>query len=638
LKKLVAGGRLQVEKIGCKLRVAELMGEKVNADKYQTMRERIGYLRGAVGFVWASSRKWTIAWLLLLAIQGVLPIATVYLTKPTVNAVTSRAWSSLLFYGALIAGVLLLSELLSGAASWIRGIQAELLKDHISSVIHAKSVEADLAFYESAEFYDRLHRARDEASSRPLALLESTGSAIQNGITLAAMAAVLIPFGIWIPAALCLSTIPALYVVVRFTLKQHKLWENHTPGERRSWYYDWILTSGETAAEVRLFGLGSYFKDLYQALRRSLRGDRLRLAKNQSLAELGAGAASLVITGGSLLWMASRVMAGALTLGDLALFYQAFNKGQGLMRSLLQNVGHIYSNSLFLGNLFEFLSLQPKVVDPVQPVPLPSSLRQGISFEDVGFSYPGTDRFALRNFNLNLPAGRITAIVGANGAGKSTLIKLICRLYDPNEGRVCLDGIDLRKAPIEDLRRAVTVLFQQPVHYNATVAENISLGDIRGKPSRDEIQQAAIAAGAVGPIAGLKQGYDTMLGKWFENGEELSVGEWQRIALARAFLRKSPILLLDEPTSAMDSWAEADWIERLRENTRGRTVLIITHRFTTAMWADNIHVMLGGEIVESGTHGELIQKHGMYAESWDKQVAGFKNWLQVPGYKLQAMS
>jgi ATP-binding cassette subfamily B protein len=262
------------------------------------------------------------------------------------------------------------------------------------------------------------------------------------------------------------------------------------------------------------------------------------------------------------------------------------------------------------------LSLKPKVVDPAIPVHLPSSPRNSISFENVSFQYPGSKRYALQNFNLQLQAGRITAIVGANGAGKSTLVKLLCRFYDPLEGSVCIDGIDLRTVPIAELRRAVTVLFQQPVHYNATVSENIALGDIGRSPSSDEIQQAATAAGAITPISGLSKGYDTQLGKWFLDGEELSVGEWQRIALARAFLRKSPLLLLDEPTSAMDSWAEADWIERLRENTRGRTVLIITHRFTTAMWADVIHVMDGGKVVESGTHDELIAKRGLYAESW----------------------
>ena len=580
------------------------------------MKEKLGHLGGALKIIWAASHRWTTAWLVLLAIQGILPVATVYLTKPVVDAVADGKMGRVLFYGALIAGVLLLSEILSGAVKWIRGIQAELLKDHISLLIHAKSVEADLAFYESAEFYDRLHRARDEASYRPLNLLESMGSAAQNGITLASMAAVLIPFGLWLAPALFISTLPALGIVVRYTLKQHALWEKNTAGERRAWYYDWVLTSGDTAAEVRLFGLGNYFKDLFRDVRSSLRGEKLKLAGNQSIAELAAGTAGLAITGGSLVWIASKVMAGALTLGDLALFYQAFNKGQSLMRSLLQNVGHIYSNSLFLGNLIEFLSLKPKVVDPAIPVHLPSSPRNSISFENVSFQYPGSKRYALQNFNLQLQAGRITAIVGANGAGKSTLVKLLCRFYDPLEGSVCFDGIDLRTVPIAELRRAVTVLFQQPVHYNATVSENIALGDIGRSPSSDEIQQAATAAGAITPISGLSKGYDTQLGKWFHDGEELSVGEWQRIALARAFLRKSPLLLLDEPTSAMDSWAEADWIERLRENTRGQTVLIITHRFTTAMWADVIHVMDGGKVVESGTHDELIAKRGLYAESW----------------------
>jgi ATP-binding cassette subfamily B protein len=407
-------------------------------------------------------------------------------------------------------------------------------------------------------------------------------------------------------------------VVARFTLKQHRLWEKNTSGERRSWYYDWVLTSGETAAEVRLFCLGDHFKNLYQSLRRTLRGERFKLARMESAAEFGASAAGLALTGVSLLWIALKVMRGALTLGDLALFYQAFNKGQSLMRSLLQNVGNIYSNSLFLGNLFEFLALKPKVVDPVQSIPFPSFLRHAISFENIRFQYPGSERCALQNFNLQLPAGKITAIVGANGAGKSTLIKLLCRFYDPEEGRVCLDGIDLKQISLEELRRAITVLFQQPVHYNATVAENIALGNIRGNSSMEEIQNAAIDAGAITPISGLKQGYDTPLGKWFQNGEELSVGEWQRIALARAFLRKSPILLLDEPTSAMDSWAEADWLQRFRDNTRGRTVLMITHRFTTARCADVIHLMDAGSVIESGSHEELVAYGGIYAKSYGR--------------------
>ncbi len=565
--------------------------------------------------MWNAARGWTIAWGIILIIQGLLPAATVYFSRSLVNALVGRQLHATILFGAVIGIVLLLTELLRSGANWIKSVQSERVQDHIYSLIHEKSVSADLAFYDQPEFYDRLHRARGEATYRPIALLENMGSLLQNGITLAAMLGILMPYGLWIPTALFLSTLPALYVVIHFTLKNHRLWEKNTANERRTWYYDWILTSGDTAAEVRLFGLGSHFRDLFQSLRQLLRGQRLRLAANQSVAELGAGAAGLLLSGGALVWMAAKVMAGALTFGDLALFYQAFDRGQGLMRSLLQNLGQIYSNSLFLGNLFDFLEMKPKVVDSPKPACLPSCVRKGITFENVSFQYPGSERFALQNFNLHLPAGKITAIVGANGAGKSTLIKLICRFYDPDQGKVCLDGIDLRNVKLDELRRAVTVLFQQPVHYNATVAANIALNR---NASIAAIHEAAEAAGAVDPIARLKLGYDTLLGKWFENGEELSVGEWQRIALARAFLRKSPILLLDEPTSAMDSWAEADWVERLRENTRGQTVLVITHRLSTAMWADRIHVMVGGEIVETGKHEDLISGEGLYSQSWNR--------------------
>ncbi len=599
--------------------------------------ERLGYLFRSLGFIWAASRKWTLGWLILLLIQGLLPVATVYLTKRIVDFVAAAAgtgatWNAMtpiLTTGALLGGVLLFSELAGNAVQWIRGIQAELLRNHISSLIHRKSVQADLAFYESAEFYDHLHRARDESGHRPVLLLENLGSALQNSVTLAAMAAVLLPYGFWIPGALLLSTLPAVYVVLRFSLKRHCLWHRNTPDERRSWYYDWLLTSGEPAVEMRLFNLGDHFRNLYRLLRQQLFHERLKLTRNETLAQLTASVAGLGVTGGSLVWMVWRVVHGAVTLGDLALFYQAFNKGQGLMRSLLQNVGHIYSNSLFLGNLFEFLALKPQVVSPAHPVSFPMIVRQGISLENVGFRYPGCDHFALQNFNLKLPAGKITALVGANGAGKSTLIKLICRFYDPDEGSVRLDGIDIRDFQLDDLHQAIAVLFQEPVRYNNTAAENISFGSLKMNPSRQDIESAAAAAGAERPIASLSRGYDTLLGKEFENGEELSVGEWQRIALARSFLRKAPVLLLDEPTSAMDSWAEADWLRRIRNHTCGRTCLIITHRFSTAMIADTIHVMEAGKVIESGSHEDLLGVKGLYERGCRLQNIG--SHKMVPG-------
>jgi ATP-binding cassette subfamily B protein len=319
--------------------------------------------------------------------------------------------------------------------------------------------------------------------------------------------------------------------------------------------------------------------------------------------------------------MAWRAMLGLVTLGDLALIYAALNQGQRLMRSLLENVGQLYANSLFLGNLFEFLNLQPLIVEPpAAEAKIPSDISEQISFENVSFRYPESQRKALDGFNLTVPAGQIVAIVGPNGAGKSTLIKLLCRFYDPEAGRIKLDGADLRQIPTAHLRRLITVLFQQPVHYNVNLAENVEFGDLRHEPDRQEVETAVAAAGAEGIVARLPDGYQSLLGRWFSGGTELSVGEWQRIALARAFLRRAPIMILDEPTSALDPWAEADWLQRFRSLAIGRTAIIITHRFTTAMHADVIHVLEEGRIVESGNHFQLLQKRGRYAESWARQT------------------
>jgi ATP-binding cassette subfamily B protein len=317
--------------------------------------------------------------------------------------------------------------------------------------------------------------------------------------------------------------------------------------------------------------------------------------------------------------MAWRAFHHQVTLGDLAMFYQAFQQGLRLSRSLLDDVGQLYANTLFLGNLFDFLALEPKVVNQAPAAPLPE-LRQAIRFRGVSFRYPGASRQALRDFELEIPAGRITAVVGANGAGKSTLIKLLCRFYDPDDGAIEMDGADLRTLDLDGLRASITVLFQQPVHYNATVAGNIALGDLRRAPDRAAIRTAAEAAGAAGIVSGLPCGYDQLLGRWFENGTELSTGEWQRIALARAFLRRASILVLDEPTSAMDPWAESDWLLRFRQLAAGRTTVVITHRFSTARIADRIHVMSDGQVIERGSHEELIAAGGRYAQGWTAQA------------------
>ena len=600
--------------------------------------------RRTFDLIWTAAPRWTVAWAILLLVQGILPLASVLLIKLLVDSLVAAAnagadWTQLRPVVVLIGltiGVMLLTELLQSAIDFVRTAQSELVQDYIKGLVHEQSATMDLSVHDSSEYQDRLDRARNEASSRPLALLESLGSLVQNSITLAAMAAVLAPFGLWLPLVLLLSTLPAFAVVLFYDRRYHSWWLRRTSDRRWAQYYDLLLTHGVSAAEIRLFGLAKHFQTGYQRIRRILRTERLDQIAKQSRAKLVASALAQIVAGGSLAWMVWRALSGNITLGDLALFYQAFNRGQGLLRSLLSNAGQIYSNSLFLENLFSFLDMRPQISDPPQPAAAHQLLSKGIDFRQVSFRYPGAQQLALKDFNLHIPAGKIAAVVGANGAGKTTLLKVLCRFYDPEQGRVELDGVDVRQFSIDQLRRMITVLFQFPINYQATAAQSIALGDLDSNPSREAIEAAARSAGAHDLISSLPEGYDSQLGKAFANGAELSGGEWHRIATARAYLRRSPIILLDEPTSMMDSWAEAEWFARFRELAQGHTAVVITHRFSIAMRADIIHVMDAGKVVESGSHSELLKLGGLYAQSWETQMqAGNQD---LPGDENQLSS
>jgi ATP-binding cassette subfamily B protein len=532
------------------------------------------------------------------------------------------AWQAVrptLVLAILLGAVLILAQFLARATEWIRTIQAELVSEHVAVLVYRQSIALDLAFYDSSEYYDHLHRARAQANFRPVALLESLGTLLQNSISLVALAIILIPYGLWVPVVLFVGTLPTFFVMLRYSVRLHEWRLRVTADERRARYYDWLLTSRGPAAELRLFRLGDYFRSTHRALRRHLRDERLDLAQKQGLAELGAGLVALLITGLAMFWMIWMAIQGLATLGDLTLFYQSFTQGQAAMRALLGSASQMYAHSLYVGNLFTYLDLQPTIVDPPAPSPAPTSIQTGIRFRQVSFHYPGSERAVFENFDLTIPAGKIVAIVGDNGAGKSTLIKLLCRLYEPDSGSIELDGLDIQQLRTADLQRLITALFQEPVHYQDTVRQNIAIGDLNGKLNPGAIKESATAAGADKLIARLPKGFDNLLGKWFEGGTELSSGEWQSISLARAFLRQAPIIVLDEPTGAMDPWAEIDWLDRFRELAQGRTAIVITHRFTTARYADVIHVMQAGCIVESGTHDDLLSQGGRYAEYWRAQ-------------------
>src|SRR6185436_209958 len=460
----------------------------------------------ALALVWQVARPWTTAWIVLLIVQGLLPAGIVYLTKLVVDGIVAADVRHVLTRLLLLGGLLLLMEVVRNAINWVRTVQAELLQDHITSLIHEKSVNADLAFYELSDYYDHLHRARAEARYRPVALLGNLGALLQNSITLVAMGAILIPLGPWLALALVLSTLPAFYVVLHYALAEYQWRQRTTADDRRAWYFDWIMTTAEAAAEIRLFGLGKHFQSIYKGLRGRLRGERLHLTRRQGLAELAASLIALLIVGAALGWMVWKALHGLVTLGELALIYAAFNQGQGLMRTLLENAGQLYGNSLFLGNLFEFLALQPVIMDG-QHSQVPE-VKVGIEFNGVSFSYPDASGKALDDFTMTIPKGKIVAIVGPNGAGKTTLLKLLCRFYDPEAGRITIDGRDLKEMPTAGLRRLITVLFQQPFHYNTTVRENILYGDLNLGDS--QIESAIRAAGAEHTILRLPQKEQTL--------------------------------------------------------------------------------------------------------------------------------
>jgi ATP-binding cassette, subfamily B, bacterial len=596
--------------------------------RLRSLKVVFGLLPSVFALVWRASYYYTILWAILLVIQGVLPAISIYLTRSVVDGLTLTAGKgftpatsqTLLLPLAGLLATMITTQIASSLNEWVRTAQSELVQDHVSALIHQQSMTIDYGCYESSEEMDRLERAREGASSRSLSMLESIGSLLQNSLTLISVASMLIFYAAWMPIALIISALPALYIVLSMNRLQYAWSQRTVTDRRRLQYYELLLTMGPTAAELRLFNFGPHFQRRYQQIRQRLRQEQLKLIKKQGFYRLIASFFSFLISGMALIEIGRLFLTGRFSLGDLALFYQAFNQGQGIVRSLLGSLGQIDRNSLFVRNLFEFLQLRPQICDPIAPASPPAKVHQQIQFHNVTFRYPGATIPTLQNFNLTLPADQIVAIVGDNGAGKSTLIKLLCRFYDPEVGSIEIDGMDIRQFCLADLRRMISVLFQFPITYQLTAAENIVLGDIDAPYHLDRATIAAQGSGIHDKLTTLPQGYDSQLGKWFPHGTDLSGGQWQRLALARAFYRQAPVIILDEPTSAMDPWAEHDWLERFRVMAKERTALVITHRFTLAMRADIIHVMRSGQIVESGTHEQLLKTGGLYAQSWADQM------------------
>lgn len=583
----------------------------------------------ALRLVWESSPRWTVLSLGLVLVQAVLPLVTLYLTKLVVDAVAAGVggeapFRSVLLYIGLAALAGLLSAAAGSAATLIGEAQGHLVTDHILEVIHEKSVAADLGYYEDPQYHDTLHRAQQQAPYRPAKVLNGLLQLARTGLTVVGIVILLATVHWLLAALLFVAVVPALLVRLRHADRTYR-WQLHRAStERQASYFSWILVNPILAKEVRTFGLGRPLIDTFRDLRATLRGEKIELSRRRVTGELGAQALGAAAVFASFGIIAFQTLQGTLTLGDLVMYFGAVQKGQSLLGGLFGALGGLYEDNLFLSLLDDFLGVEPRITAPADPRPVPTPPRQGLVFEEVSFRYPGSSRPLLAGVALELRPGEVVALVGPNGAGKTTIVKLLCRLYDPDGGRITLDGIDLRDFDPHEYRRLLAVVFQDFGCYHFTARENIRLGNVRREPQGDWIEEAARTAGADQVIRRLRHGYDTVLGRLFENGEELSIGEWQKVALARAFASEGHVLVVDEPTSALDAAAEAEFFGTLRRLVHDRSALLISHRFSTVRMADRIYVLDGGGIVESGSHDELMERGGMYARLFGLQAAPYQ--------------
>jgi ATP-binding cassette, subfamily B, bacterial len=596
----------------------------------------------ALRFVWSAAPGWTIAQIALLLLQGFLPLGNLYITKLIIDAIASgitsanrdSLFSHLLWLLGGMALISILSAITTALAEFVSAAQSQRVADFMQARIHAKSIAVDLEYYENPEYFNLLQRAQQEASYRPTRILNNLINLVQETIALLAMLGLLLSFQWTIATVLFLAAIPSVIVKLRFAKIMFDWQYRRTELERKGSYLGWLLTSEPFAKEIRLFNLGEMFSQRFNNIRKALYTEMLRIDGRRTLATAIAQLFTACITFSAYAYIVLQAFKGILKIGDLFLYYEALQRGQAALRGVLGGLSQLYEDNLFLANLNEFLDLQPSLIAPAIPVPVPIPMQKGLVFENVGFQYSHSDRWALRNVSLTLQPGEVIALVGENGSGKTTLTKLLSRLYDPSEGRILLDGQPLSDYDPTDWRRQISVIFQDYVHYNFTARENIWLGNIdvpltdipiTDIPITDDpILTAAKQSGADRVIRQLHSGYDTVLGKMFEDGEDLSIGQWQKIALARAFLRDSQIIVLDEPTSAMDPKAEYEVFVQFRKLIQNQAAILISHRLSTVRMADRIYVMGNGTILESGTHNDLIALNGTYANLFETQASSYR--------------
>ncbi|HEX3344106.1 MAG TPA: ABC transporter ATP-binding protein, partial [Polyangiaceae bacterium] len=591
------------------------------------LRESFRHTRLTLALVWRSSPPQTIALGGLTLVGGLVPLGVAYAGKRIVDGVVAHDHDTTLGWVLAELALVVAMALVQRGLGLVRNVLGARLGVDINVSILEKALGLELRFFEDPEFYDKLTRARREASSRPIALVTTAFGLVQSVVTLVGYGALLVRFSGWAVLALCLATVPATIAEMRFSKLTFNLRNWRSPESRRLVYLEYVLANDEHAKEVKLFGIGPLLLDRYKKLSEQFyEEDRKLYLKRAKWTQL----LSLVGTGtfyGAYAAMALMAAAGALTLGNMTMYVVAFRQGQQAFQSVLGSIGDMYEHNLYMSNLWDFLKLAGEgALTPGGVKPgVAGDPSKGIVLEDVGFKYPGKEAWALRHVSLSIPAGESLALVGQNGAGKTTLVKLLTRLYEPSEGRILLDGRDLREWDPDVLRKRFGVLFQDFNQYQLKIRENVGMGSVEHLADEPRIERAVDAGGASEIVSSLDGGLDAPLGRWFQDGTELSGGQWQKIALSRGFMREeADILVLDEPTAALDAEAEHAVFTRFRELAKGRTTIVISHRFPTVRMARNIVVLDHGTILERGTHDELVAKEGQYAKMFALQAEGYR--------------